>query len=188
MQSMKVTLSLLLATLLVVFALVGCATSSPYDVDDIPEFYLNPPMAEDAIYGVGDARMSSLSMSRTMAFSRARDDVARQVEVMVKNAITDYAQEAGEGDSDQVVTFAETVSRQLVEVTLRGVKQAKVHVGEDGTVYALVEYPMNSFLQEAGATFERNEAAAFAEFKASKALEQLNSELENNPPRARSRE
>lgn len=58
---------------------------------DLPEWYLNPPVAEDAIYGVGSAKMSYLDMSRTVALSRARDDVARQVTVAVQNAIKDYA-------------------------------------------------------------------------------------------------
>ena len=176
----KISVSLVLVTIV----LAGCATQAPYNVKDIPDFYLNPPVAEDAIYGLGDAKMSSLSMSRTMAFSRARDDVARQVEVTVKNAITDYAQEAGQGDNKQAIEFAESVSRQLVDVTLRGVKQIQGHAASDGTYYVLVEYPMNALLQEAEANFERNEASAFAEFKATKALEQLNFELNNNPPRA----
>ena len=180
MRSIKVTLIITLA----VMAVVGCASSGRVNLDDIPDFYLNPPVAEDAIYGVGDAKMSTLSMSRTMAFSRARDDVARQVEVAVKNAITDYAQEAGEGDNKQAIQFAETVSRQIVDVTLRGVKQSQTSVTKDGRVYALVEYPMSSLLAEAEATFERNQAAAFAEFKAQQALEKLNYELQTNPPRA----
>ena len=109
----------------VVGLFLSCATSGRINLADIPDFYLDPPTAEDAIYGVGDAKMSSLSMSRTMALSRARDDVARQVEVLVKNAITDYAQEAGEKNNKQTITFIETVSRQLVEVTLNGCKDKR---------------------------------------------------------------
>ena len=180
MQTVKYIGLVLLTALL----LLSCASTDKVDVDQIPDFYLNPPSAEDAIYGVGDAQMSSLSTSRTMALSRARDDIARQVEVMVKNAITDYAQEAGEGDNKQTIEFVETVSRQIVEVTLQGLKTKEVSVAEDGTVYALVEYSMNSFKEEAANTFERNEAAAFAEFKATEALKFLDAELENNPPTA----
>ena len=165
-----------------VIMLVSCATGP--DLSKVPDFYLNPPTAEDAIYGVGDAKMSSLSMSRTMAISRARDDVARQVEVVVKNAITDYAQQAGEGDNTQTIEFVETVSRQLVEVTLAGVKTKEVAVADDGTVYALVEYSVNNLLNAASDTFQRNEAAAFAEFKANDALKMLNQELSENPPTA----
>jgi hypothetical protein len=173
-----------LLSFVVLAALLSCASSGRPIPRDIPDFYLNPPVAEDAIYGVGDARMSNLSMSRTMALSRARDDVARQVEVLVKNAITDYAEQAGAGRTTQTINFAETISRQLVEVSLRGLRTVEVAAGKDGTVYALVEYSSSSFMDEASGAFERNEDAAFAEFKAGQALDRLNAELENNPPQA----
>ena len=142
----------------------SCASTGRPDVRELPEFYLNPPVAEDAIYGVGDAKMSSRNMSLTMAKSRARDDVARQVEVVVKAAITDYAQEAGAGNNDQTVNFVETISRQLVEVTLTGVRTVEVVEGKSGTIYVLMEYPLDSFLNEASEAFKRNEDAAFASF------------------------
>jgi hypothetical protein len=167
---------------LISFVMLSCATGP--NLKDLPEWVLQPPSAEDAIYGVGQAKMSSLSMSQTMATSRARDDIARQVKITVKNAITDYAQEAGEGDNKQTIEFVEIVSRQLVDVELQGLKTKEYSYAKDGTVYALVEYPMNAFKEDVNEAFERNEAAAFAEFKASKALDQLNHELETNPPRA----
>ena len=163
--------------------LAACQTA-PVRVSEIPDWYLNPPVAEDAIYGLGDAKMSTLSLSRTTAFSRARDDVARQVEVEVKNAITDYAQEAGVDGQKQTIEFIETISRQIVNITLRGVRTEKTKVSKDGTVYALVSYGLDAFREDAVAEFKRNEHAAFAEFKAEKALEKLNYELENTPPKA----
>ena len=172
-----------IGTGLLVLILASCA-SGRIDVDDIPKFYLNPPVAKDSIFGVGDAQMSSLDMSKRMALSRAHDDVARQIEVSIRSAITDYAQEAGEGNNNQAIQFAETVSRQVVEVTLRGVKQVEAHIGRRGRYYVLVEYSLDELLAEAEAAFERNEAAAFSEFKAGRALEHLDEEFANNPPRA----
>ena len=181
---MKRTIVLTILAIATCLFVLSCTTQQKVDVKDIPDFYLNPPMAEDAIYGVGDAKMSSLSMSKTMATSRARDDVARQIEVSVKNAITDYAQEAGEGNNNQAIQFAENVSRQIVDITLKGVKTKEIEVAQDGTVYVLVEYSVNQLLDSAEAEFKRNDAAAFAEFKADEALEMLNAELQNNPPQA----
>ena len=166
------------------FVFIGCVSRPRNDPDDIPIFYLIPPIADDAIYGVGDAKMSSLSMSRTTAISRARDDIARQVEVLVTNAITDYAQEAGQGNNNQAIEFTEIVSRQLVEVTLRGLITREVVIGRDGTVYALVKYPIDNLLEAANDNFERNQASAFAEFKADEAVAKLNEELDKNPPQA----
>jgi hypothetical protein len=154
------------------------------NVKEIPSFYLKPPQSKDTIYGVGEARLSTLTLSRTTALSRARDDVARQVQTAVKNAVTDYAQQSGEGKNQQTIQFVETVSRQVANVTLSGVRTDRIEVSNDGTVYALVSYPVANILQTAQTEFQRNEASAFAEFKADQALKQLNAEIENNPPKA----
>ena len=66
--------------------------------------------------------MSTLSLSRTAALTRARTNVAGQVEIHIKAAIIDYAQEAGEGDNKQVVTFYETVTKQIIDVKLSGLR------------------------------------------------------------------
>ena len=179
---MKKTARNLVVVLAAMFA-VGCVTA-PYDVSDIPDWYLNPPVAEDAVYGLGDAQLSTLSLSRITAVSRARDDIARQVEVTVKNAITDYAQEAGVDGQKQTIEFVETISRQIADITLRGAKIEKTHAAKDGTNYAMVSYGHDAFKESAVAEFKRNESSTFAEFKAETALEKLNSELENSPPKA----
>lgn len=171
----------------VLLALAACATGPSINKREIPKFYLNPPTSKDYIYGVGEARLSTLSLSRTTALSRARDDVARQVQVAVKSAITDYAQQAGEGNNQQTVQFVETVSRQIVNVTLSGVRTERIEPAEDGTVYALVSYPVANLKEVASREFARNEASAFAEFKANEALKRLDAELQNNPPKAGSK-
>ena len=184
-------LLIILIVLTVVFA-AGCASkpdsktaSEPKSqvLADVPQFFLMPPTAEDAFYGVGVAKMSSLDMSRTMAISRARDDIARQVSLQVKNAITDYAQEAGV-DSTQSIKFVETVSRQIADTKLQGAKPKEMYAAKDGTIYALVEYRMSNFKADAEEVFKRNEEAAFSEFKASQALDKLNFELTNNPTKS----
>lgn len=151
---------------------------------DLPSFYLNPPVAEDAIYGVGSAKMSTLDNSRRMALSRARNDIAFQMRAVIEASIVDYAQEAGVDGNNQVINFVENVSRQVTETTLQGARTEEVAMGSDGTVYALVSYPRNGFEDAAQEAFSRNEDAAFAEFKADQALEYLDSQLENNPPQA----
>jgi hypothetical protein len=151
---------------------------------DLPEWYLNPRVAEDAIYGVGSAKMSTLDMSRTVAVSRARDDVARQVTVAVQNAIIDYAQEAGADGEAQTIQFTETISKQIANVSLKGCRTEEIIQGKDGTVFALVAYPIDQLNEESYSKFQRNEAAAWAEFKAREAERWLNDELEKNPPQS----
>jgi len=151
--------------------------------ENIPVFFLTPPVSDQKIYGVGSANERYLSLSRTLALARARDDVARQVDLQVRNAITDYIQVAGTDDV-QVIRFVETISRQVADVSLRGAIPTEVFRAEDGTIYALVEYDINNVTREAQNVFRRSEEAAFAEFKAAQALERLNFELRNNPTRS----
>ena len=51
---------------------------------DAPDWFLNPPMADDAIYGIGTAKMSDLSRSRNVAISRARNDIAFQMNAQIR--------------------------------------------------------------------------------------------------------
>lgn len=45
--------------------LAGCVTpDSQGQSSDLPEWYLSPPTAEDAVYGVGSAKMSTLDTAR----------------------------------------------------------------------------------------------------------------------------
>jgi len=185
-------LSIVLLVILILFAL-SCAskpdkvtkntTAETQKLEDVPNFFLMPPVADKVFYGVGSAKMSSLDMSRTMALSRARDDIARQVDLQIKNAITDYAQEAGV-DSVQTLKFTEMVSRQIADTKLQGAKPIEMYAAKDGTIYALVEYDTANLNKDAATVFMRNEEAAFSEFKAAQALEKLNFELKNNPTKS----
>ena len=186
------TISILLLITLTLFAL-SCAskqdkagtnvTAETQVLGDVPGFFLTPPVSDQKIYGVGSANEGDLSLSRTLALARARDDIARQVDLQVKNAITDYVQVAGTNNV-QTIRFVETVSRQIADVSLRGARPAQVFRAQDGTVYALVEYDIANITREAENVFRRSEEAAYAEFKASQALERLNYELKNNPTRS----
>ena len=177
-----------IGALLVAIAVAGCSSSpepTPAQAPPgLPEFYLNPPQADDAIYGVGSARMATLDNSRRMAITRAREDIAFQINAAIEAAIIDYSQEAGVDGGNQVISFVETISRQVTETTLQGTRTETVAQGEDGTVYALVSFPINNFRDQTAEAFQRNEDAAFAEFQATQALEYLDSQLENNPPQS----
>jgi PBP1b-binding outer membrane lipoprotein LpoB len=174
--------------LLVVLVLAGCSSSpepTPAQApSDVPSFYLNPPQADDAIYGVGSAKMATLDNSRRMSIARAREDIAFQMNAAIEAAIVDYSQEAGVDGGNQVISFVETISRQVTETTLQGTRTEEVAQSADGTVYALVSFPINNFRDQTAQAFQRNEDAAFAEFQAEQALQYLDSQLENSPPQS----
>lgn len=184
-------LGLVVLAAVVAFALIGCvggaqAGSDPAPKNDsnLPDFVLNPPMATDAIYGVGYAKLSNQALAINAAKANARADIAAQIEAQIQSSLVSYAQEAGVDDNTQVINFTESITRQITDTTLQGAATKQMQPMEDGGVWVLMEYSKEGFLQsfeEVAKEFERNEDAAFAEFKAAQALEKLDAQLANNP-------
>jgi len=59
--------------------LVNCGGGKPKaKMQDIPEWYLNPPQAEDVLYEAGDAVKQSMGLAKEAADARARDGVAQK--------------------------------------------------------------------------------------------------------------
>jgi hypothetical protein len=176
----------------VIAALVmtGCASApeegsaGPPERRDLPEFFLNPPQPEDQFVGLGMAKLQDDNLSRTTALARARADIAAQVAVSVETMLTDYAQESGADNNTQTLTFVERVTKEVADIELRGAVTKEQYPSNDGTWYVMVYFPRASMIDNVGEVFNRNEDAAFAEFKAQQALERLNAEVENNPPRS----
>lgn len=178
----KLTLGLI--AVMLAFTFVSCASQpAPADkpASGLPDFVMNPPVADDAIYGVGYAKLSNLAMAKNAAMTNARADIARQVETQIQAAVVDYAQESGVDDNTQVVRFVETITKEVTNQTLKGVKMLEFAQDEDGGVWILMSMGNNMMMEAAEETFARNEDAAFAEFKAAQALDFLDSQVKENP-------
>jgi len=175
--------SAIVLIVLVALLSVSCLTTK-VDISDLPDFVLNPPLATDAIYGVGYGKKSTPALSMKVAETNARADIAAQIETTIQAALTDYVQEAGVDDNTQTITFTESITRQITDTTLSGATPQKRVPMDDGSFWVLMVYSKQQLIssfEEVTKSFERNEDAAFAEFKADEALKMLNSQLENNP-------
>ena len=151
---------------------------------DIPGFFLNPPTVEDQYVGLGTARLVNDNLSRTTAQARARRDIAVQISVAVESMLTDYAQESGADGNTQTLTSVEQISKEVADIELNGAVTQEQYAAADGTWYVMVYFPKAALLDEVQQVFNRNEDAAFADFKAQEALGRLNAELENSPPKS----
>lgn len=156
----------------------------PPERRDLPDFFLSPPAPEDQYVGLGMAKLKDDNLSRTTALARARADIATQISVVVETMLTDYAQEAGADDNTQTITFVERISKEVANIELSGAITKEQYPANDGTWYVMVFFPKVSMLDKVQDVFNRNEDAAFAEFKAEQALERLDAELEDNPPKS----
>ncbi len=186
---------IVMSILLIVMVMASCASDpapaaepkpepvaeNPPARRDLPQFFLNPPVFEDQIVGLGMAKMSSDSISRQTAVARARTDIAYQMNTRVEAMLTDYFQEAGSGDDTQAIKFVESISKQITEIELQNARTVEVYPAIDGNWYAMVTFPIRELVTEVDDLFTRNENAAFAEFKADEALRRLDANLENEP-------
>ena len=74
---------------------------------------------EDVLVGVGTAKLSSLSQSRTLAANRARQEISFTMDSMVKSMIRDY-QASSEVDPAAALSFQENISVTLSKSNVNG--------------------------------------------------------------------
>ncbi|MDR2634115.1 MAG: LPP20 family lipoprotein [Treponema sp.] len=170
---------LFLVLALTALTVAGCASSPPQGraQADLPDFVMNPPVQEDAIFGIGSAKLSTVNQSITMAESRARQSLAFQLNANVQAMITDYARSAGTENSQASLEFSEIVGRQLTQTTLSGAIPVKREQAKDGTFWVLISYS-KADAARAAANIIENEASKYAEFKAMEALKLMDQQLE----------
>jgi len=173
--------NILLSTVAIVM-FFGCAGSKnkPLNNKDLPEWYLNPPKFEDKFVGVGDALRPQFNLSKQVATERARVEVARAVETTVNSALNDHMQASGMGSDASATEFTESVSKSLVNTTLKGCVIEKTEIFKD-RVFVMVTYDANKAREEAKAAARleaKKEEALYNEFKARQAFDALDQAMD----------
>ena len=171
-----------LITLIAMLIFFGCAGSKPKPLSnkDLPEWYLDPPKFEDKFVGVGDALRPQFNLSKQVATERARVEVARAVETTVNSALNDHMQASGMGAEAGATEFTESVSKSLVNTTLKGCTIEKTEIFKD-RVFVMVTYDANKAREEAKATARseaKKEEALYNEFKARQAFDALDQAID----------
>ena len=96
--------------------------------------------------------------------------------VREQGMIRTFMQQSGNMEESRAMSFAESVGKQVVNVTLTGSDVSRVEV-KDGNYYALVEISMDS-IKNALSTAARNAAAEYSELKARNALQDLDKAIQ----------
>jgi hypothetical protein len=180
---MKKSVPMLLISLLVFsFVGFGCASTQSAgpgaDSNEMPP-WLNEIPPENALWGIGIAKQSNLSMSKTTAEARGRVSIARQLNSYIQAMFTDYNRDAGTSGAQANVSLQEDISRQVTNLQLTGSTPIRNWVAKDGTYWVLIECPKSTVKDSVSGIID-NEAAQYAEFKASQALEMLDAQLAKN--------
>jgi hypothetical protein len=137
-------------------SLIGCGTSGrkagsgePYQytppvLGNVPEFvndaYQNA--SEDVIVGIGTYKigndMSKMSTAMTLAQTRARADISRQLTTIVKDMITDYVA-TSELDPASALSVQENITQALSRSELKGARIV-VSNTHNGLLWVVMEY------------------------------------------------
>jgi hypothetical protein len=132
---------------------IGCAGSPPAqtpvqspvaDLPGIPQFvndaYLNA--SEDVLIGIGTYKIgndaSKMGSAMTFSQTRARADLARQLQSIIKNMVLDYTAQS-ELDPSAAISFQENITQALAKADLRGAKVIQSQT-QDGLLWVVMEY------------------------------------------------
>jgi len=147
--------------------------------------WINEMPPEDVLWGIGVADNVQIPMRMTMADSRARQDIARQLNTVAQGMVVDYAREAGGMSGAAVTHFQETVSRQVTQATLQGVVRDQQWTAPDGrTLWMRVRMNKADASRAVADEVARavdSDAAAFAQWRAMDALNRMDDQLARTP-------
>ena len=176
---MKKKCFLVLIIVLVIFA-IGCKSAGEKRMDkdpNIASFVASPPTDDKYIFGVGSAKLASISQSIQGSDARARTDIAFKLNVEVQAMITDYQRTSGTVTNQAAgLEFFESVSRQLANANLTGVEIVKREQSADGAYWTLARMSKADAARAAAEVLE-TEASRYAEFKAMEALKMMEQQL-----------
>ena len=159
---------------------VGCGSTKPHSKSDVPKWYLNPPKDKNKFYAVGDALRPQLSLSKKIATSRARDELARQIKTQVQSKLNDFQKASGIGMEAEASEFTEYISGNVVNMSLEYSMIEETDV-RGGRVFVLISYDAKAAAKaaKAAAKAAANSANAYrSELEARDAFSRLDAEID----------
>ena len=113
---------------------------------------------EDALVGIGTAKMASLSQSRTISQTRARAKLSRQMDTVVRDMVRDYTA-GSEVDHSAVLSFQENITVALSQARLVGATIIEEDEDAKGNYWTAV------MLSKTNAVNEINQAVSAAKLR-----------------------
>jgi len=187
---MRIKSILSLTTAVVVASIMtGCGGSAPKPQEQKPDFrckqenVLAPewtctPQLDGYYAGLGVAQKSAAGMGhmRRVALANGRSDLAQQIKSQVKDKVETFTGTTGIGKAETVDTTTKAVSKQLAKVDLQGSKGVKSWTAPSGALYLLVVVPessVNKVVKDTIKTSLHNDSAAWQQFQAKNAMQEL---------------
>ena len=160
-------------------AKVTTKKSSIYD--EAPEWFFDPSVA-GGIGAVGSAKLGKAGMqfAKTEAMAQARAEIARTMELQVKDMVKTYAETVTNANDEAVGKVSTQVSKQVANQTLSGSTQKGIWI-TDTDVYVLVVLDETKSRAAVKTAFEsslKTDGVMYQQYLAKKADNDLDSEID----------
>jgi len=113
--------------------------------DTIRQAMRNAPA--DAVVGMGSARMRTTALSQTTAEARARAEIARTLDSVVRSMILDFQRDS-EIDPSQALAITEAVTTVLAASRLQGAQVVERAIDANGEFWVLIVLPRQNAATE----------------------------------------
>jgi len=151
-------------------------------VSNMPDWCLNLPSSEVALYRCGIGQSSDLNMARNRAVLDAKRGLADSIDSQISSRMEDFLKATGTGDNEEIRQRSEVVTKNVtVEAQLIGYKETKAEtqsVGSKFLHYVLLEYPIGQANKALLTKIKEDEVLSTTE-AADKAMAELEAEIEN---------
>jgi len=114
-----------IAVICAILTVVGCASDKPAKAAQggmptwVQQYRRDAP--EDVIVGIGTAKMATMNQSMTVSETRARGQIVRAMNSMVKSMVEDYTA-SSEVDTRAAVAFQQQIEVSLAKAQLIGAR------------------------------------------------------------------
>ena len=150
-------------------------------VSNMPDWCLNLPSSDMALYRCGIGESSNLNMARNRAALDAKRGLADSIDSQISSRMEDFLNATGTGDNEEVRQRSEVVTKNVtVEAQLVGYKEIKAEtqsVGAKFLHYVLLEYPIGQANKALLTKIREDEVLSTTE-AADEAMAELEAEIE----------
>ena len=149
----------LIISLFLVLILIGCASDKPATAAQggMPDWVLKArrDAPEDVIVGIGTAKLATMNQSMTTSETRARGQIVRAMNSMVRSMVEDYTA-SSEVEPSAAVAFQQQIETTLAKATLSGATIVDQNSDTSGQWWTII------YFNKAGAGREISQAQAAA--------------------------
>jgi hypothetical protein len=127
----------------VIFLIAACASDKPATAQQggmptwVQQYRRDAP--EDVIVGIGVAKMATLNQSRTVSETRARGEITRALNSIVKSMVEDYTV-SSEVDTSAAVAFQQQIEVSLARANLQGARIMEQNSDQNGQWWTVIYY------------------------------------------------